>query len=98
MEPFGFSSCFILWNEFSNGQGYFASDGLERGELALGVTSMDQQGPKTISVPEAGRRYFDLSKNASYEAARRGDIPAIRVGRLLRVPIAALERRLNAVE
>ncbi len=27
------SMCLILWNEFSNGQGYFASDGLERGVL-----------------------------------------------------------------
>ena len=48
--------------------------------------------PKTISVPEAGKVYYDLSKNASYEAARRGDIPTIRVGRLLRVPVAIMER------
>jgi len=46
---------------------------------------MDQ--PKTLTVPEAGRRYFDLGRNASYEAARRGDIPTIRIGRLLRVPV-----------
>jgi hypothetical protein len=50
---------------------------------------------KTISVPEAGREYFDLSRNASYEAARRGDIPTIRIGRLLRVPVVALERKLE---
>ncbi len=48
--------------------------------------------PKTMSVPEAGKTYYDLSKNGSYEAARRGDIPTIRVGRLLRVPVAAMER------
>ncbi len=48
--------------------------------------------PKTISVPEAGKTYYDLSKNGSYEAARRGDIPTIRVGRLLRVPVGAMER------
>jgi hypothetical protein len=51
--------------------------------------------PKTLTVPEAGRRYFDLSRNASYEAARRGDIPVIRVGRLLRVPVTAMERKLD---
>jgi hypothetical protein len=51
--------------------------------------------PKTLTVPEAGRRYFGLSRNASYIAAARGDIPTIRVGRLLRVPIAAMERRLE---
>ena len=50
---------------------------------------------KTMTVPEAGRRYFDLGRNASYEAARRGDIPTIRIGRLLRVPVIALERMLE---
>lgn len=50
---------------------------------------------KTLSVPEAGRIYFDLSRNASYDAARRGEIPVIRIGRLLRVPIVALERMLD---
>jgi hypothetical protein len=42
-----------------------------------------------------GRRYFDLGRNASYEAARRGDIPTIKIGRLLRVPVIALERKLE---
>ena len=51
--------------------------------------------PKTLPVPEAGRRYFDLGRNASYAAAKRGDIPTIRMGRLLRVPVIALERRLE---
>jgi hypothetical protein len=54
---------------------------------------MDQ--PKTLTVPEAGRQYFDLGRNASYEAARRGDIPTIRVGRLLRVPVVQMERKLQ---
>ncbi len=54
---------------------------------------MDQ--PKTLTVPEAGRRYFDLGRNASYSAARRGEIPVIRIGRLLRVPVVALERKLE---
>lgn len=52
---------------------------------------------KTLSVPEAGREYFGLSKNGAYEAARRGDIPTIRVGRLLRVPVVAMERILERV-
>ena len=55
---------------------------------------MDEQ-PKTISVPEAGRRYFNLKRNGSYEAAHRGEIPVIRIGRRLRVPIVALERMLE---
>ena len=51
--------------------------------------------PKTLPVPEAGRRYFGLGRNASYAAAKRGEIPTIRIGRLLRAPVVALERRLQ---
>jgi hypothetical protein len=50
---------------------------------------------KTLSVPQAGRRYFDLSRGASYAAAARGEMPVIRIGRKIRVPIAALERMLE---
>jgi len=53
---------------------------------------------KTISIEQAGRIYYGLSRNGSYDAARRGDIPTIKVGRLLRVPIAAMEKRLASVE
>lgn len=49
----------------------------------------------TLSVPEAGQRYFNMGKAASYQAAARGDIPTIRIGRLLRVPVRALERMLD---
>jgi excisionase family DNA binding protein len=49
---------------------------------------------KTKSVPEVGR-IFGLSRGAAYAAVRRGDIPAIRIGKLLRVPIAAVERMLE---
>lgn len=48
-----------------------------------------------MSVPEAGKLYFDLGRNASYEAARRGEIPTLKIGRLLRVPVVALERKLE---
>lgn len=50
---------------------------------------------KTMTVPEAGRVYFDLGRNASYEAARRGEIPTIKIGRLLRVPVVGMERKLE---
>jgi len=51
--------------------------------------------PKTITVPAAGKEYFGLSRNAAYAAAERGDIPTVRIGRLLRVPVRALEEMLN---
>jgi len=52
-------------------------------------------GCRTLTVPEVGRIYYGLGRNAAYAAAARGDIPTIRLGRLLRVPIAAMERRLE---
>jgi hypothetical protein len=60
--------------------------------------SGENQAPacKTMSVPQAGSLYFDLERDASYAAARRGDIPTIRVGRTLRVPIVAMEAMLLA--
>lgn len=45
-------------------------------------------------VPEVGAM-LGLSRNASYEAARRGEIPTIKIGRLLRVPKVALDRMLD---
>jgi hypothetical protein len=56
---------------------------------------MADQTPQTLSVPEAGKRYFGLSRNASYAAAQRGQLPIIRIGRLLRVPVRAMERMLD---
>jgi hypothetical protein len=51
----------------------------------------------TISVPEAGQKYFGLSRNGAYAAAERGEIPTIRIGRLKRVPVRAMEALLNRV-
>ena len=55
---------------------------------------MDGQSAKTLSVPQAGKLYFDLGRNASYEAARRGDLPIIKIGSRLRVSVARLEQML----
>jgi hypothetical protein len=43
-----------------------------------------------VSVPVAGKR-LGLGRNASYEAAARGEIPSVRVGGRIIVPIRALE-------
>jgi hypothetical protein len=50
--------------------------------------------PKTLTVPEAGRLYFGLGRNASYDAAKHGELPVIKIGYRLRVPVAALEKML----
>jgi len=54
------------------------------------------EAPLTISVPEAGERYFGLSKKGSYDAMRRGEIPTVKIGKLHRVPVRAMERILDA--
>ena len=56
---------------------------------------MKDTEPKTMSVPEAGRVYLGVGRDASYEAARIGTIPVIRIGKLMRVPIVAMERMLE---
>lgn len=48
-----------------------------------------------ISVPEAAR-LLGLGRNSVYEAVRRGEVPAVRVGRRLVVPIRALEEWLES--
>jgi hypothetical protein len=51
----------------------------------------------TVSVPEAGQALAGLSKNASYEAARRGDlgVPVLDVGGLKRVASIEILRKLG---
>lgn len=48
----------------------------------------------TYSIPEAGKR-AGLGRNAAYAAARRGEIPIIRLGSKMRVPAARWDRLLN---
>jgi excisionase family DNA binding protein len=59
---------------------------------------MADEAPLTVPVPEAGKRYFNLSRGASYAAAERGEIPTVRIGRLLRVPVAAMDAMLAAAK
>lgn len=53
------------------------------------------ESPKWLSVPEAGQIYYGLSRNGSYSAAERGDIPTVRVGRLLKVPVHVMEAKFS---
>ena len=49
----------------------------------------------TLSVPDAGRLFFGLARNGSYLAARKGDIPTIKVGGRIMVPVAPLAEKLG---
>jgi len=52
---------------------------------------------ETCSVVEAGQR-LGISRNAAYEAARRGELPTIRIGRRLLVSKKVLDRLLSGPE
>jgi hypothetical protein len=60
----------------------------------MGQKELDLSKP-TISVPEAGAHFFGLGRNASYEAVKRGEIPVVKIGKILRVPVAAVQRMLD---
>ncbi|RTL63699.1 MAG: DNA-binding protein [Hyphomicrobiales bacterium] len=49
----------------------------------------------TMTVPEAAE-VLGIGRAAAYEAARSGQLPIIRVGKRVLVPVAALERMLSA--
>jgi excisionase family DNA binding protein len=49
----------------------------------------------TLSVKEAGQ-VLGISRDLAYQAASSGQLPTIRVGRRILVPIAALDRMLSA--
>lgn len=49
---------------------------------------------KVITIPEAAEA-LGIGKNSAYEAAKRGEIPVLRIGRRLVVPRAAFERLLQ---
>lgn len=48
---------------------------------------------RTLSVPEAGAR-LGIGRDAAYNAAHRGEIPTIRIGRRLLVPRDQLDALL----
>ena len=55
---------------------------------------MSERKKQTVTVAEASRR-LGLGRNATYEAVRKGEVPAIRIGKRWLVPTAALDRLLG---
>jgi excisionase family DNA binding protein len=49
---------------------------------------------RTLTVEEAAKE-LGISKASAYEAARTGELPTIRIGKRILVPVAALERMLE---
>ena len=55
------------------------------------VDAMEERLTYTV---EQAAKLLGISRNSGFEAVRRGDLPAIRIGRRLLVPRAALEKLL----
>jgi len=49
---------------------------------------------RTMTVEEAGRQ-LGISRNTAYEAARQGQIPIIKIGKRLLVPVEQFDRLLR---
>jgi excisionase family DNA binding protein len=50
--------------------------------------------PLAVSVPEAAR-LLGLSRSTTYAAVKRGDIPSVRIGGRIVVPLRRLEELIN---
>lgn len=58
---------------------------------------MSRKGPETTTIAEAAKR-LGIGRNQGYEAAKRGDIPVIQIGKRYLVPTRALDRMLGREE
>jgi excisionase family DNA binding protein len=56
-----------------------------------------QDDRRTANISQAAK-VLGIGRNQAYEAARRGEIPTIRIGKRLLVPLAALERMLQGMQ
>lgn len=49
----------------------------------------------TISVTDAGKLFYGLGRNAAYNAAKAGEIPTIKIGGRIMVPVIPLAEKLG---
>lgn len=59
-----------------------------------GVTLTDLEGRATITVDEAAR-LIGIGRSAGYQAVASGDLPSIKIGRRIVIPVAPLLRMLE---
>jgi excisionase family DNA binding protein len=54
----------------------------------------DEIQRRTLTIEEAAKG-LGISKASAYEAARSGELPTIKIGKRILVPLAALDRMLE---
>lgn len=52
-----------------------------------------QSLPDVLTISQTAR-FLGIGRNTAYEAARRGELPCLRIGKRILVPKQALEQRL----
>jgi excisionase family DNA binding protein len=57
----------------------------------------DWRSRTTVTVDEAGA-IVGISRASAYQAANSGDLPTVRIGRRLLVPVAQLKRMLGEAD
>jgi len=62
--------------------------------MSIAHQSASRDERQTLTVEEAAR-VLGVGRGKAYEAARRGEIPTIRLGRRVLVPRSALRRLLD---
>ena len=83
----------VLWFK-ERGTKYGPSDRAIAAETE-GEQMQSKSSRRTTTIVEAAK-VLGVGRNQAYEAARRrGEIPTIRIGKRLLVPLAALERLLQ---
>ncbi len=53
--------------------------------------------PGSLMTVEEVAVMLRVGRNAAYDAVRRGDVPSVRIGKLIRIPRAAVMRMLEGV-
>lgn len=68
---------------------------MEQAERVNGMTLDELLSRPTAPVPAWGKEVYGLARNGSYEAARKGDIATLKVGRRILVNVAAEAKKLG---
>jgi hypothetical protein len=61
--------------------------------LPMTIKKKPDQG-LVLTIPQAAKR-LQMSAQSAYAAAKRGDLPTVTIGSLIRVPVAAFEQKFG---
>jgi excisionase family DNA binding protein len=65
------------------------------GRIVKEVRKMDKENEKIAWTVHEVAKLLNTSPNSIYNGIKRGEIPYVRIGKLIRIPAAALDGMLN---